>query len=398
MTPSQKELLSRAGDLAPWLLDVRRQLHRCPEPGNGEFHTSEIIQRELHALGIETCRLTETAVMGTLRFAKPGKTAALRADMDALPITEDTAASFASENVGWMHACGHDFHMSAALGCAALLSERKDALSGCVKFFFQPDEEGNGGARRMIDAGCLENPHVDAVFGAHVAPALPAGMVGIRYGKFYAASNPFNITLHGRSSHGAQPELGIDALSAGAKLVCALAQLRADLIEKHGPTIISVGSLHSGSARNIIADTAQLCGIIRTLGPSARQEAIDGVHEVVRAIERETGVRADVEIIESYPGVVNHDSMSRLVEDTARSMLGDEAVALIENPSLTTEDFGYFIENTPGCFYHIGVGGDVPLHNGRFLPDENLLPTASAVHAAVIEAFLEEHRPDILEV
>jgi amidohydrolase len=288
-----------------------------------------------------------------------------------------------------MHACGHDFHMTAALGAAMLLAQNRDSLPGRVKFFFQPDEEGSGGAQRMIQAGCLEAPHVDAVFGAHVSPDLPAGTVGVRYGKFYAASNPFNVTVLGKSAHGAQPEKGISALSAGAAMACGLERLAAELNQTYGKTVLSLGTFHSGTARNIIPDRAELAGILRTLGPEARQGAKDALTETVQRVARQYHVQADVQIQDSYPGVVNHDGACQLVESAAQALLGPDKVLRIQEPTMTTEDFGYFIQDIPGCFYHIGVGGDAPLHNPCFLPADELLATAAALHAWVIGTFLE---------
>ncbi|MCD7749922.1 MAG: M20/M25/M40 family metallo-hydrolase, partial [Oscillospiraceae bacterium] len=237
-------------------------------------------------------------------------------------------------------------------------------------------------------AGCLENPHVDAVFGCHVSPNLPAGTVGIRYGKFYAASNPFTIRFLGRSAHGAEPEKGADTIAAAASTVCALLALRKTLAEENGPTVISVGILQGGDADNIIAEHALVRGIIRTLGAESRLKATSAVRQAALDAAEKYGVQADIEIRDSYPGVVNHDSMSLLAERTARALLGEDQVTLLSHPTLTTEDFGYFIENTPGCFYHFGVGGKYPLHNDHFLPDSSLLPLAAATHAAVLWEYL----------
>ena len=207
---NETTFLKEANALLPYLAEIRRDFHRHPELGDHEIRTSQRIRQELEAMGLEVSNPMGTAVVGLLRGSAPGKTAALRADMDALPITEQTGLPFASENDGVMHACGHDFHITAALGAAKLLAAHRGELSGNVKFLFQPNEEGTGGAERMVKAGCMESPHVDAVFGGHVDPNLPAGAVGIRYGCAYAASNPFHITLTGASTHGAQPDAGRD--------------------------------------------------------------------------------------------------------------------------------------------------------------------------------------------
>lgn len=383
------DFLTRSRGVAPLLTGLRHELHRFPEPGNAEERTSQLIEGALRTLGIEVQRPFGTAVVGVLRGAFPGKCAALRADMDALPVCEATGADFASQISGWMHACGHDFHVAAALGAARLLSGVRDSLCGTVKFLFQPDEEGGGGAERMIDAGCLEAPHVDAVFGAHVSPDLPAGSVGVRYGKFYAASNPFRAVITGVSAHGAEPEKGVDALYAAAGAVREIRELAHMLSKKNGKTVISVCTLHAGSAENVIAGSAEMRGIIRTLGPDSRREAVDRLRELIISSAQSVGAVAEVDIRWGYPGVVNHDEYCRLVENTARRLLCDGRVFEIPEPTMTTEDFGFFLQQRPGCFYHFGTGGGAALHSSQFLPGDSLLPDAAAVHAAVISDFLE---------
>lgn len=382
------DYIHQARALAPELTALRRAFHRRPELGNREFETADRVEGCLRDMGIPTRRLLGTAVVGTLTGALPGPTAALRADMDALPLTEATGVDFASENPGVMHACGHDVHMAAALGAAKLLSARRDALAGSVVFLFQPDEEGRGGAQRMIDAGALEG--VDAVFGAHVSPDLPAGHVGVRYGKFYAASDTFRIVVKGVSAHGAQRERGVDALGAAAALTVKLIGLAGALEGERG--VLSVGTLRAGTAENALADRAELAGIIRTLGPAARARMRELFESAVPETVASWGASADWELRQSYPGVVNDDAMTALAERAARAALGDSAVHVIHEPTMTTEDFGYFLQQRPGSFYHIGAGCALPLHNTAFLPDDGAVVTGAAVHAAVIEAFLGRDR------
>ena len=380
--------LQEAETLLPSLSALRREFHRCPEPGNREFRTAERIEQWLHGCGIETQRLLDTAVVGTLRGALPGRTVALRADMDALPVTEETGADFASQTPGMMHACGHDVHMTAVLGAAKLLSLHRDTLHGTVKFFFEPDEEGCGGAQRMIAAGCMGG--VDAVFGAHVSPDLPAGTIGVRYGKFYAASDTFSVTVHGRGAHGAEPEKGIDALAAAAEMVCALCRLPARFPGQR--SVLSIGTLQAGTAINVIADCADFTGIIRTLGPENRAEMKRLFRETIMEIARATGTAPDIRLHESYPGVVNGDAATKLAEETATALFGAANVVRLSAPTMTTEDFGYFIDAATGAYYHIGAGCTKPLHNPAFLPDERAIFTAAAVHAAVAERFLNAYK------
>jgi len=378
--------LIEAQSIAPELTELRRTFHMDPELGNREFHTAERIEAALKGWGIPTRRLLDTAVVGRLDGALPGPVAALRADMDALPLTEVTGADFASRNPGVMHACGHDVHMTAALGAARLLANRRQSLKGSVVFLFQPDEEGRGGAQRMIDAGALEG--VDAVFGAHVSPDLPVGHVGVRYGKFYAASDTFKIVVRGVSAHGAEREKGIDALGAAAALVSRLIDLPKQLPGERA--VLSVGSFHAGAVMNALADTAEFEGIIRTLGPAARTELKRLFRVAVDEVMAGWGATAEVNLRESYPGVVNDDAMTALVERAARGLLGGDRVRVIDKPTMTTEDFGYFLMEKPGSFYHIGAGCPLPLHNTAFLPDEQAPVAAAAVHAAVIEAYLTD--------
>ena len=377
--------LSAAKAIAPEIQALRETFHRRPELGNQEFETAKRVEAYLNGLGIETERLLDTAVVGTLRGALPGPTVALRADMDALPVTEATGVAFASECPGVMHACGHDVHLAAALGAAKLLSERRDALPGTVKLLFQPDEEGDGGARRMIAAGCLAG--VDAVFGCHVSPDLPAGTVGIRYGKFYAASDIFDVTVLGKSAHGAEREKGIDALGAAAELTTALLALPRELLPEK--SVVTVGAFHAGNKENVLAARADLLGILRTLGRDSREKLQRRFVETLQEIAARTGTHIEHRFRGGHGGVVNTDPETALVERAAAALLGAERVRRIETPTMTSEDFGFFIDALgAGCFYHIGAGCAEPLHAPGFLPDADAPVTAAAVHAAVLWGFL----------
>ena len=379
------DYLAEAEALAPELSALRHAFHREPELGNREFRTAERIEACLRALGIETERLLDTAVVGRLRGGRPGPCVALRADMDALPLTEATGADFASRTPGVMHACGHDIHITAALGAARLLAAHRESLAGSVVFLFQPDEEGDGGARRMIGAGALNG--VDAVFGAHVSPDLPLGCAAVRYGKFYAASDVFTVEVRGKSAHGAERERGVDALAAAAAMVSRALELPGGLPGER--SVLSVGTFKAGTAGNIVADRAVFSGILRTLGPAARAEMKRRFRAVVADTAAEFGAAAECALRESYPGVVNDDDMTALAEQALSAALGPERVDKIARPTMTTEDFGYFLEERPGSYYHIGAGCPLPLHNAGFLPDDRAAVIGAAAHAAVLTAFLE---------
>ena len=380
------DFLSEAASLQSFLTVVRQTLHRTPELGNQEFKTSAYLRSILEPLGVIVENPFGTALCATLHGTKPGRTVALRADMDALAVTEATGAEFSSQAPGVMHACGHDIHMTAAVGAAILLAMHRKTLCGSVRFLFQPDEEGCGGAQRFVDAGCLHG--VDAVFGAHVSPELPLGSVGIRYGKFYAASDTFSITIRGKSAHGAEPEKGIDALQAAAQLAVRLVSLRGALNGER--CAVTVGTLQAGTAINVVADTAQLTGILRTLGPDSRVRMRTLVTDTAAEVAMQTGTQIDVQLCASYPGIVNDDGASRLVHEIAMQLLGKSCVAVLQQPTLMTEDFGYYLSAAYGCFYHVGAGCSAPLHSPQFLPDIRAAVTAAALHAAVLERALAE--------
>ena len=376
--------LARAEALSAKLFAIREQIHRHPEAGNQEFETAALIEETLHGAGIETRRVTETAVVGILRGSRPGPATALRADMDALPIREASGADFSSEIPGRMHACGHDVHVTAALGAALLLAEQREDLRGEVRFFFEPDEEDSGGAARMIAAGCMEG--VEAVFGAHVVPDLPEGVIGVRYGKFYAASDIFTVFFHGRSAHGAQPEKGIDALAAAAEAVTRLRGLPAALLSD--PAILTIGMLKAGIADNIIADRAQFSGTMRTLGPADRANLKQAFRQTVGEVSAKYGTTHEIVFRESYGGIVNTDEETRIVQKTAEALFGKDLVRVIEKPTMTTEDFGCFIDAAKGSFYHIGAGCSAPLHNPEFLPVPYTIIRLAALHADIIGHYL----------
>lgn len=376
------DFLKEAQDITNWTVNIRRDLHMHPEHGNKEFFTSEYICNVLRSLGLEPVRYLETAVIADLHGALPGPMVAFRADMDALPIQEETGLPYASKIPGMMHACGHDMHVASALAAAKILVSHKDELPGTVRFLFQPDEEMDGGAKRMVEAGCLDG--VNQVFGAHVRSDIPAGYAGVRYGVSYAASNPFKITIHGKSAHGAEPQDGADAIMAGAQIVTALQTIVSRRMAPIDPAVITVGSFHAGSQCNIIADKAVLEGTMRTFGEENRHKLVSLMENMVQNIAAAMGVTAETDITWGYPGVVNDHSSTELVQRSAEELFGVDHVKVYAEPLVTTEDFGYFLQNAPGSFYHIGVGKSAPMHSGGFMPDEAALTVASALHAKVL--------------
>lgn len=387
------QLLKEAQAIEPELKELFAAIHREPELGNREEKTAALIRRRLTMLGWEVVPMVGTGTLGLLRGGRPGHTVGIRADIDALPITEETDLPYASRVPGVMHACGHDFHTAALLGAAELLARRRERLAGNVKLFFQPDEEGDGGARRMIAAGCMESPHVDGVFCCHVESGIPTGTVSVRSGPICAASNPFSVTLRGRGSHGAKPHLGTDVIVAGAQIVSALQTIASRRTSPTEPVVVSVGTFHSGTAGNVLAETAELTGILRTMGGEARERVKEDFRSIVSGIASAMGVEAEIRIFESYPGCRNDKAMTDLLRRAAGEILGTEQVWELQEPSMGTDDFGYFSDAAPGCYYYIGVGNEEkgftsPNHNPHFAADPAALPLAAAVHVRTVLDFL----------
>ncbi len=389
-------ILQEAKTLAPYLEDIFYRIHKNPELGGTEYKTQALILEELNKLGIEAEPIADTGVLGIIRGAKPGKTVAFRADMDALPITELTELDYKSEIDGVMHACGHDAHVTILLGAAKMLAARKDTLCGNVKLFFQPNEEGDGGAERMIAAGCMENPHVDAVFFGHSIPSRSTGSITLRSGPVSAASNPFTVVFRGKGTHGANPSGGTDAIVAACQAVTALQTICSRRTHPTDSIVISVGAFHAGTAGNIIPETATIQGIMRTLTPETRARAKEDFHQIVSGIAAAMGVEAEIDLRDGYSASINDETMAQLVRTAAGKVFGQENVFETKYPSLGTEDIGYFMEKAPGCYYSLGVrneekGYTYPLHNPRFTADPDALPCGAALYVQIAEDFLQQN-------
>lgn len=381
------DFIAEALALSDRIIDLRRDIHAHPELGRNEKRTSALVRETLRSIGIDHIReCADTGVCADLIGDQPGPMIALRADMDALPVCEMTGLEYASVNEGVMHACGHDVHTSALLGAAMLLKAHKHELRGSVRFLFQPDEEGDGGAKRMIEDGALNG--VSAIYGAHTAPELPCGSFGVRYGNAYAASNPFDLVIRGRGTHGAEPHLGTDAVVVACKVVDALQSIVSRNVSPLDSAVISIGSFHAGTARNIIADEAQLRGIIRCFGSESRKAMVEAVERAVRGICLSMNAEYELKFIWGYSGIINHDHETSIVRNALAGLFGSDHVIVEQTPSMTTEDFGAFLEQIPGSYWHIGVAAEntenYPLHNPRYAPDEGAVALAAAAHAAIV--------------
>ncbi|MGH2387405.1 MAG: M20 metallopeptidase family protein [Chloroflexota bacterium] len=372
----------------------RRRLHAHPELGFEEHETARFVAERLRALGLEPqTGVAGTGVVALISGARPGKTVMLRADMDALPIDELNEVPYRSQKPGVMHACGHDGHTAILLNAARLLVERRAQFAGTIKLIFQPCEEKfPGGAVRMIEEGVLESPHVDAVFGLHLAQDLPLGIVCARSGPAMAAADTFTINITGKGGHGATPELCVDAALIAAQVTVALHALVAREVKPLDPAVITVGSIHAGTAPNIIPQTAVLTGTVRTFNEELRRQLARRIDEVAVGVAR--AMRADCECVYEWgnPCLVNDVTMTALVTETAKGIVGGKRFTEGE-PIMGAEDFSSFLERVPGCFFFVGTRNDARgliwgHHHPRFDVDEAALPLGIELIVAVAERYL----------
>ena len=386
-------LLGEAARLHELLSGLRRTIHRRPEGGFAEFETAALVERTLASCGIPSWRVARTGVAARLEGNLPGPAVALRADMDALQLQEESGAPYASEVPGLMHACGHDAHTAMLLGAAMLLARRSCEFKGSVVFLFQPAEETTGGALPMIREGVLEDPRVEAVFGLHVAVGLPCGEVSVSEGVVHAASDMFDLTIRGCGCHGAYPHEGVDAVAVSAQVLCALQTVVSRCVDPLESAVVTVGTIRGGFARNVVAESVEMEGILRTLSPGTRILAREKIRTTVEGTAAALGGRAEIRFREGYPCLENDPSMAILVRETGDVLLGKEKVRRAERPSMGVEDFAYFAAERPAAFFNLGVGnpgkGIVnPAHSSRFDLDEEALPVGTAMLAGVALNFL----------
>ena len=365
--------------LAEEVIAMRRHIHEYPCVSEHEEETVAYISEKLTQWGIpHEVILDGCSIVGYIEGGKDGPVVGLRADIDALPIQEETGLPYASRVPGVMHACGHDCHTAVLLGAAKVLASMREELCGSVKLFFQPAEESIGGAERMIQAGCLENPHVDYVLGLHVGAAYHTGTVAVRYGKMYAASDMIDIVIHGKGSHGASPHQGVDAIAVAAAVISTVQTVVSRNVSPVNSAVCSFGMIHGGTVRNQISDKVELSGIIRTLDPETRVSVRNQVKHIAEGVAASMGAHAEFHVVESYGPLINDDRMSAMVEKNIENFLGKENVILEQEPHLGSEDFSYFALERPSCFFHLGcyhekLGEQVGAHNSGFMPDEDAL-------------------------
>lgn len=345
-------------EILPGVVADRRHLHQHPELAFEEYETARFVAERLAQLGVEDIKtgVGKTGVTGLVRGKKgEGKVIMLRADMDALPILEEVEAEYASQADGKMHACGHDAHTAMLLGVARILMDHRDDFKGTVKLLFQPAEEvPPGGAQAMIKDGALENPKVDASLGLHVAADMPAGQIGVRVGPGSAGSDRFRITIQGKGGHAARPQNAVDPVVIGANIVLALQSLVSRETDPMDSAVISTTAFIAGEAFNVIPDTAELRGTVRTISEQTRTRIAKRLPEVVEGIAAAMGAEAKIEYIMGYPSVQNDETMADIVRRAAVEACGEEQVIESEL-GMGGEDFSYFSLEVPSCFFRCGT-------------------------------------------
>ena len=379
------------------LVRMRRELHQIPEVGDVLPETRSYVEGKLKEYGIPlTENSHDSGLIAVIKGGKPGKTLALRADMDALPITEENEVDYKSRHEGAMHACGHDTHMAMLLGAAKVLNEHKDELCGSVKLFFQTNEEGSRGAERMVNDGCMDD--VDAVFGTHIgcilSKDLPSGTVVAVPGCCMASFDKFVIKVKGIGCHGSTPEKGVDPINIAAHIVINLQEVLAREIAAVKPAVLTIGKFNAGVAYNVIPSEVVIEGTIRALEEDVRQELAKRIGEISKATAETFRGSAEYEMIWGAPPVVNDAKMAELAADSARDVLGNDMVVdHIAAPNMGGEDFAYYLMKKPGAFMFLSSADpkkhtDVPHHNPRFNVDEDVLWEGSAVFVRIAERFL----------
>lgn len=371
-------------------LELRRELHRHPELSNRETETTRRIRDFLAQDGL-ALQSIGSLNGGFVRIdAGKQKTVCMRADIDALPLTEHTGAPFASETAGVMHACGHDMHTAIAAGIACELNRVKEQLGCNVVVLFQPAEEANptGGARPVVEAGFLTKQGIDEMYGLHLWPSLPVGDIALRPGAIMAASDRFDIEVLGTASHAAEPHLGVDAILVGAEIDCALVQKLRREVNPFEPVSIAIGSFQSFGRYNVVCDRVMLQGTVRTTSEETRNYLHRRIQELPGQIAAAYGGTASVDLQTGYGVLNNSPELFERFTRQARKLLGDSHVHTDIHPSLIGEDFYFFSQNIPSLYFHLGCEADHPLHNDCFLPKEEVLGVG--IHL-MTEFFLAQH-------
>jgi len=391
-----KQLIKeRAAELSSRLIEIRRFIHANPELSFEEHNTAKYVFDFLTDLGLSPSYMANTGVVAVIEGAKPGKTIALRADLDALPIQEDSAQPYCSTKPGVMHACGHDVHTTSLLGAAHILTGLKSEITGSVKLIFQPGEEQlPGGASLMIKEGVLENPQPAAILGQHVFTDLEVGKVGFRSGQYMASCDEIHISVHGRGGHAAMPHKNIDPVLISAHIITGIQQIVSRRANPLTPSVVSFGKVEANGATNVIPDTVSLAGTFRTFDETWRNQAHHEIKTLCEELAVAMGGSCDVDIRKGYPYVHNNPLLTEQARSAAVEFLGEENVVNLDM-RMTGEDFSFYTQEMPGSFYRLGVRNEAkgithPVHTTKFDVDESCLEIGAGLMAWIAINYLEE--------
>ena len=393
------ELLQAIQEMMPEIIEIRRDIHRHPEIGRKEFRTTALIKEKLQEYGVDEIKsLMPTGAVALIRGEREADVCiALRTDIDALPVQEETGLPYSSQVPGMMHACGHDMHASMMLGVAKYLCSNRDKFAGTVKLIFQPSEDTlPGGAKELVEKGVMENPHVDAIFGMHLIPEeKEIGTVEFHEGPLTTSVDLFDITVIGKGGHGSTPHLTKDPILAACQMVTLLQQIPARYIDPLETVIFPVCSFHSGEAPNVIPGEAKFGGIARSYLPSVRKQVAEQVFQIAKGVEAMSGTKVDINHYEGYPACYNDPALTREAMEAVSEALGEEHAEEISLPYSFSEDFSYYTEmtGTPGLFMmvkagHIGVM--VALHNAKCAMSEEAMPLGMAAMITVALNYLDK--------
>lgn len=382
-----EKIVKKAKEVESYIVTMRRDFHMHPELGGEEVRTSKIIEEELKKLGYEIVRTAGTGVIGILKGGKEGKTVALRADIDALPVQEENDVPYKSKTLGKMHACGHDAHTAMLLGAAKILAELKEELHGTVKLIFQPGEEVFLGAKKIVEEGHLDD--VDAIFGIHIWAELPSGLIGIKDGPLMASADAFRVTLKGKGGHGAIPHMSIDPITAAADLVNAYQKIISREIEPLQAAVITIGSVQAGTAFNVIPETVELKGTIRAFDWSVRDYIIERMKQITESYTKGMRCEGSFELMaETLPPTINDKTLA----EYARGVLSEIGEIVEPKPTMGAEDFACYLQKVPGVFIFLGTKNEekgiiYPHHHPKFNVDESVLWKGAAIYSLLAYKF-----------
>lgn len=390
-----RKIRALAYELHKRSIAIRRDLHRIPETAWEEHKTSAYLKKTLAANGIKFKSIAKTGILAEISAGK-GKCAALRTDIDALPIEEQTGYPFRSIHPGRMHACGHDMHMATVTTAAIMLARLKEHYRGSVKILYQPsEEEPPGGAQQVIEEGALNRPRVGMIFGLHVAPAYPTGTIAIRNGAFFAGVLDFDVTIVGTGGHGAIPHRTADPIVCAAAVVTALQTIVSRNIDPFEPAVVTIGKMEGGTARNIIPPDCQLRGTARAQSAATLKLLKKRIEMIVAQTARSYQCKSEINYIASYPPLINHAVANQHIARASRTLFGGRSVVEIVHPSMGGEDFARYVREVPGAMFFLGVGNPAigatqAWHHPKFKADEDAIPIGAAILTKSVIDFLNE--------